>query len=149
MSRTIHTFNFRALILWVSVMSMASMLVMPCTPAAAQFDGFAGRWTMDWQGNGVGTLTLTQSGRSVSGSFSTKLINGKVFGTVSVTSAGTEFSGRWTTSRDSGLVWFYLPVNNGAFRGNTDGKLAWCGWRSTSVKPTPCLRTSASAALRK
>ena len=80
MSRTIHKFNFRALILWVSMMSM---LIMPIAPALAQFDsGFAGRWTMDWQGNGVGTLTLTQSGKSVSGSFSTKLTSGKVFGTV-------------------------------------------------------------------
>ena len=139
MSRTIHKFNFRALILWVSMMSM---LIMPIAPALAQFDsGFAGRWTMDWQGNGVGTLTLTQSGKSVSGSFSTKLINGKVFGTVSSTSTGTEFSGRWTTSRDSGLVWFYLPLNSSAFRGNANGKVAWCGWRSTSVKPTICLRT--------
>jgi hypothetical protein len=104
--------------------------------------GFSGQWTIELNGAGTGTATLSQTGNSVSGSYSTKLTSGRLIGSVVYQNGLPVLSGKWSASRNAGLAKSYLSgLDARQFRGNFDGKLAFCGWRTGTTKPTTCLRT--------
>lgn len=101
---------------------------------------FAGRWTFELNGAGTGTLTLSQTGTSVSGSYSTKLASGKLTGSVTFVDGLPVLNGKWSTSRSGGLFKAYLTgFDARQFRGNFDGRVAFCGWRSNTARPATCL----------
>jgi hypothetical protein len=104
--------------------------------------GFSGQWTIELNGAGTGTATLSQTGNSVSGSYSTKLTSGRLIGSVVYQNVLPVLSGKWSASRNGGLAKSYLAgLDARQFQGNFDGKLAFCGWRSGAAKPTTCLKS--------
>lgn len=102
---------------------------------------FAGQWTIELNGAGAGTATLTQTGMSVSGSYSTKLASGRLTGSVTFVNGLPMLNGKWSSARSGGLFKAYLSgFDARQFQGNFDGKLAFCGWRSNAAKPAVCLK---------
>lgn len=102
---------------------------------------FSGQWTIELNGAGAGTATLTQTGMSVSGSYSTKLASGRLTGSVTFVNGLPVLNGKWSTSRSGGLFKAYLTgFDARQFQGNFDSKLAFCGWRSGAAKPAVCLK---------
>lgn len=82
-------------------------------------------------------ITLTQSGNTVTGSFT--------FGPDIVTLSGTlsadrrTLSGTWTSLPSSGPFAFYL-VSTNQFTGNKDDRAyEWCGYRADAGLPSPCM----------
>ncbi len=109
----------------------------PLPPGCA----FSGQWTIELNGAGAGTATLTQTGLSVSGSYSTKLASGRLTGSVTFVNGLPMLNGKWSTARSGGLFKAYLTgFDARQFQGNFDGKLAFCGWRNGMVKPAACLK---------
>ncbi|MCS6849302.1 MAG: hypothetical protein RMN52_16490 [Anaerolineae bacterium] len=109
----------------------------PLPPGCA----FAGQWTIELDGAGAGTATLTQTGMSVSGSYSTKLASGRLTGSVTFVNGLPVLNGKWSSARSGGLFKAYLSgFDARQFQGNFDGKLAFCGWRSNAAKPAVCLK---------
>ncbi len=92
------------------------------TPAAAISDLWSGTWntagstTIAYQTSGV--LTLTQTGSSVTGTYSN---NDQGNGTLSGTVTGNQLAGTWTTNyplnADSGSFVFVLSDNKNSFTG--------------------------------
>lgn len=80
------------------------------------------------------TMTLTQNGVNVSGSYAGG--DGSVSGTVS----GATFSGTWTRGGNSGPITFYMKSGGNQFQGNYGGASAWCGRRNGAIYPVPCLK---------
>jgi hypothetical protein len=104
--------------------------------------GFSGQWTIELNGAGTGTATLSQTGNSVSGSYSTKLTSGRLIGSVVYQNGLPVLSGKWSASRTGGLAKSYLAsLDARQFQGNFDGKLAFCGWRGGETKPRTCLKS--------
>jgi hypothetical protein len=104
--------------------------------------GFSGPWMIELNGSGTGTATLSQTGNSVSGSYSTKLTSGRLIGSVVYQNGLPVLSGKWSASRNGGLAKSYLAgLDARQFQGNFDGKLAFCGWRSGATKPKICLKS--------
>jgi len=81
-----------------------------------------------------GEMTLTQSGDSVSGTYAggTGTINGRVNGTV--------LEGNLRQGTNTATVKFFMTANGQQFQGNWNLSNAWCGYRSGSSAPSPCLR---------
>jgi Bacterial Ig domain len=103
---------------------------------------FAGAWSANVNG-GAGSLNLTQNGTSVLGTYS----NGSSSGTIesgAITYSGGQavLAATWRLSASlSGPLKFYLfGYSDLQFNGNFNTSFAWCGWRSGSFQPTPCLR---------
>ena len=92
-----------------------------------------GTWTTQCGGSTCNDMTLTQDGTSVSGTYA----GGG--GTVSGTVNGMELDGTWNRG-GSGTFHFYIQGNGLQFRGNWDSINEWCGYRSGSSLPAPCLQ---------
>lgn len=102
---------------------------------------WSGNWTTSF---GIPSMmhetivfTLTQTGSSVTGSFT--------LGTDIVTLSGSlsadkrTLSGTWTSLPSSGPFAFYL-VSPNQFTGNKDsGTYEWCGFRAGAGLPSPCM----------
>lgn len=101
-------------------------------PAPCGVGTFAGEWNVLCAGCD-GAMSITQDGRNFTGTY----INGTVEGTID----GTTATGTWRKSSDGTtgpLAWFLL--NGQQFNGNYGGTNQWCGYRSGSGAPAPCLK---------
>ena len=101
-------------------------------PAPCGVGTFAGDWNVLCAGCD-GTLSITQDGREFSGVY----VNGTVDGTID----GLTATGVWHTTSDgtTGLLTWYL-IGSQQFNGNYNGLHQWCGYRSGTGAPTPCLK---------
>jgi hypothetical protein len=93
-----------------------------------------GTWTTNCDSGACGDMTLTQVGDSVNGTYAGG--GGSITGTVN----GTELTGTWTRSGTSGLFKFFMMSNGQQFQGNFNTSFGWCGFRSGSSLPSPCLK---------
>ncbi len=103
---------------------------------------FAGAWIANVNG-GAGSLNLTQNGTGVSGTYSNGSSSGTIeSGAISYSGGQAVLTGTWRLSASlSGPFKFYLfGYNDLQFNGNYNTSFAWCGWRSGSSQPSPCLR---------
>jgi len=101
-------------------------------PAPCGVGTFVGDWNVLCVGCD-GAMSISQDGRTFSGTY----VNGTVEGTID----GTTATGTWRKSNDGStgpLTWFLL--NGQQFSGNYGGTNQWCGYRSGSGAPTPCLK---------
>jgi hypothetical protein len=101
-------------------------------PSPCGVGTFAGAWNVLCT-NCDGAMSITQDGRLFSGTY--------VSGTVEGTIDGTTATGTWHRTSDGTtgpLTWFLL--NGQQFNGNRSGTKQWCGYRSGSGAPTPCLK---------
>jgi len=93
-----------------------------------------GNWTTDCGPSACGTVTLTQDGREVEGTYA----GGN--GEIEATANGTVLNGTWSRNNSSGDMKFFALENGERFNGNfNDGDFAWCGHRSGADFPDPCL----------
>jgi hypothetical protein len=76
-------------------------------------------------------MRIVQDGRDFTGTY----VNGAVSGTID----GVKATGTWRAGSNSGLFTWYL-LNSTQFNGNYDGSSQWCGHRTGSTVPSPCLR---------
>ena len=94
-----------------------------------------GTFTGDWYAVCVGcdgALHIDQDGRTFSGTY--------VSGTIEGTIDGVTATGTWhKTDSTSGPFTWYL-INGQQFNGNSSGANQWCGYRSGSGAPSPCLK---------
>ncbi len=98
---------------------------------------FAGNWTSDF-GDGDCPMSLTRKDLAITGTYCL----GTVTGTVSYAGLFAIASGTYNNvAPSSGSFKFYLPAYSASqFSGNFNGANEWCGWRSSSSKPNPCLK---------
>ena len=100
-----------------------------------------GSWTM-WVDSGGGTLsqcslTLSEVGNSLDGTFGCPSWNGEVHGTLSADRSTA--SGDWSNNQGvDGTFQWMLKKNVFQFVGNYSG-YAWCGASQGASQPTPCL----------
>lgn len=100
-------------------------------PAPCGTGTLAGDWNVLCTGCD-GTMRITQDGRNFTGTYP----NGTLDGTID----GTTATGTWRhTNGTSGPFTWYL-VNGQQFNGNWGGTNQWCGFRTGSGAPTPCLK---------
>jgi len=103
---------------------------------------FAATWIANVNG-GAGSLNLTQNGTSVSGTYFNGSSSGTIeSGTLTYSGGQAALTATWRLSpSNSGPLKFYLfGYNDLQFNGNFNTSYAWCGWRSGSSQPSPCLR---------
>jgi len=99
-----------------------------------------GTWSTNCEsGVSCSDMVLTQSGNAVTGTYSGT--SGSVSGTVD----GSVLSGTWRRNPGSptevnGTFKFYMTIDGVQFQGNYNTTFYWCGWRSGSSQPTPCLK---------
>ena len=101
-------------------------------PAPCGVGTFTGDWNVLCVGCD-GAMSIAQDGRLFNGTY----VNGTVEGTID----GTTASGTWRKTSDGTtgpLTWFL--INGQQFNGNYGGANQWCGYRSGSGAPTPCLK---------
>jgi hypothetical protein len=100
---------------------------------------FAGTWNVNGFGKAGCTMTLTRTDNKIAGTF----CQGSVDGTIQYQSDNsTLLSGTWN-AQDKGPFKFYLlGYNANQFQGYfyRGGNFEWCGWRSNSSQPSPCMR---------
>jgi hypothetical protein len=93
-----------------------------------------GNWTTDCGPANCGTVSLTQDGREVEGTYA----NGN--GEIEATANGTALNGTWSRNNGSGDLQFFALENGERFNGNfNDGDFAWCGHRAGANFPETCL----------
>jgi hypothetical protein len=78
------------------------------------------------------TMTLTQNGNSVTGTYA----NGA--GAISGTVSGSQLTGTWTRNGVSGTIDFWMGNSGVRWRGNWDTVNEWCGARPGETLPSPC-----------
>lgn len=100
-------------------------------PAPCGIASWYGEWSSSYD-----TLTITQDGPEIEGVYAEG--DGTVEGTVS----GSVFTGSWQRSSGSnGSLRLVVLGNGDQFNGNWDSDNAWCGYRTGSEFPNPCLNT--------
>jgi hypothetical protein len=101
-------------------------------PAPCGVGTFAGDWNVLCAGCD-GALSIAQDGRAFSGVY----VNGTVDGTLD----GITATGVWRRTSDgaTGPFTWYL-MGSQQFNGNSGGVNQWCGYRSGSGAPSPCLK---------
>lgn len=95
-----------------------------------------GTFASDWNVLCVGCdgpMKIDQDGRNFTGTYA----NGTVEGTID----GATATGTWRKTADgtTGTFTWYL-INGQQFNGNYGGTNQWCGYRSGSGAPSPCLK---------
>lgn len=90
---------------------------------------FAGNWVTNF-----GTMNLTQSGTSVTGSYVNAFTGGN--GTVNGAVSGNTLNGTYTIGGGSGSIQW--TINGNTLDGNWGGSSQWCGARSGSAFPNGC-----------
>jgi hypothetical protein len=104
----------------------------PAAPTGTPTPGgptFAGSWVHNF-----GTMTLNQSGTSVSGTYYNAYANAN--GTVDGTLSGNTLNGNWHISGGTGTIQWTLSGQT--FTGTWDGSELWCGGRAGSALPANC-----------
>jgi len=98
-----------------------------------------GDWTASVEGGGICTMTLTESGNTISGSYNCPGAGygGTVSGTLSANRRTV--NGTWDTGVTGPFTWQRKTVNTNQFIGNWDGTNYWCGARAGASQPDPCL----------
>jgi hypothetical protein len=104
----------------------------PLTPCGVS--RWYGTWTTDCGASACGDIVLDQSGDTVTGSYAGGA------GTVSGVVSSAELTGTWTRSGTSGPFKFFMASGGQQFQGNYSMVNAWCGYRSGSSLPSPCLK---------
>ena len=100
-------------------------------PAPCSVSTFTGDWYAVCVGCD-GAMHLDQDGRNFTGTYAGGTVDGTIDG---VTAVGT-----WhKTDSTSGPFTWYL-INGQQFNGNYSGTNQWCGYRSGSGAPSPCLK---------
>ncbi len=94
-----------------------------------------GDWTTSVNG-AICSMALTESGNTVSGSYTCPTYTGTVTGTLSANRR--TLSGTWTTIGSGSFTWQRKTVNTNQFVGNWDGTEYWCGARDGASLPDPC-----------
>ncbi|MCB8947553.1 MAG: protein kinase [Ardenticatenaceae bacterium] len=92
-----------------------------------------GNWTTNCGTSGCGTVSLTQNGTEVEGTYA----DGD--GTIEATASGTALNGTWARSGNSGDMQFFALENGERFNGNYNDNFAWCGHRTGADFPETCL----------
>lgn len=90
---------------------------------------FAGTWATNF-----GTMNLTQSGTSVSGTYVNSFSGG--LGTLQGTVSGNTLNGTYNIGAISGPIQF--TINSNTFDGNWGGSNQWCGARTGQTFPSGC-----------
>ncbi|HLF25440.1 MAG TPA: NBR1-Ig-like domain-containing protein [Anaerolineae bacterium] len=93
-----------------------------------------GAWTTLCGTANCGDMTLTQSGDTVTGSYA----GGE--GSISGTVTGATLTGAWSRTGGSGPFKFFMTGGGLQFQGNYSTDQEWCGYRSGSSAPAPCLK---------
>lgn len=101
-------------------------------PAPCGVGTFTGDWNVLCAGCD-GAMSIAQDGRTFSGVY----VNGTVEGTID----GITATGVWRKTGDgtTGPFTWYL-IGSQQFSGNYGGANQWCGYRSGSGAPSPCLK---------
>jgi hypothetical protein len=100
-----------------------------------------GDWTTAVETGGICTMTLSETGNTISGSY-TCPGSGGYSGTVSGTLSANRrtVNGTWEVGVETGtFTWQRKTVNVNQFVGNWDGSYSWCGARAGASLPDPCL----------
>lgn len=97
----------------------------------ASVGNFAGEWVMNF-----GTMNLTQSGNTVTGTYYNAF--GSAAGTVAGNVSGNTLTGTWTLGGGSGTFQFTLSGDGKRFDGNWNGTEKWCGARPGENFPNGC-----------
>ncbi len=100
------------------------------TPTPVPVANFGGHWIHNF-----GTMDITQSGSSVTGTYHNSFTGGN--GTVAGTVSGNTLNGTWTIG-GSGTLQFTLGGGGNTFDGNWSGSNQWCGARSGVAFPGGC-----------
>ena len=93
-----------------------------------------GTWTTQCGISACGEMNLTQDGATITGTYAGGA--GSVNGSVN----GTELTGTWTRTGSSGSFKFFMVTGGQQFQGNWESSNEWCGYRSGSAAPAPCLK---------
>jgi len=97
---------------------------------------FSGAWINHVAGNSNCSMTLTRVDNSVTGTY----CNGTVSGSITYSDLPNETILTGVYGGGPGTLKFYLKDYNGdKFDGNWNTTQYWCGWRSGSSEPAPCL----------
>lgn len=142
-----------ALVVLVAAAWTVQPFVTPTLSASAgAANTWAGSWATSWTGgsNGSATMTLTESGSAVSGTYDHD--SGEIRGTADASS----LAGTWTQAGSSGSFTFTLATDGKSWSGSWDGG-AWSGTctggacqnnsaPATSTVPPPAADTTTSAA---
>ncbi len=98
---------------------------------------FHGDWISDF-GDGNCAMNLKRKNNVITGEY----CYGSVTGTMSYVGGEAVASGMYNNlAPSSGTFQFFLPGYTAPrFRGNYNIGSEWCGWRSSSSKPVPCLK---------
>lgn len=100
-------------------------------PAPCGVGTFAGDWFVLCTGCD-GPMKIAQDGRLLTGTF----VNGTLNGTID----GITATGTWRKNDGSTGSFTWYLLNGVQFNGNGGGSNQWCGYRSGSGAPTPCLK---------
>jgi cell division septation protein DedD len=101
-------------------------------PSPCGVASWYGDWTSDCGAAGCNTVSLTQDGTEVEGSYA----DGD--GTIEATASNTTLTGTWNRG-GSGSLQFFILENGDRFSGNYNDDFAWCGHRTGADFPDPCL----------
>jgi len=110
------------------------------SPTATVSVSLDGAWTI-WQGSSEQLLSINflQTGYEIVGNTATGNGNSLLFNGV-ISQDGSAVSGNWeNTDGTSGSFAMYLDNNKTSFSGNLGGGVPFCGTRSGSTKPSPCI----------
>lgn len=92
-----------------------------------------GDWTTDCGPSDCATVSLTQNGTEVAGTYA----DGD--GTIEAEASSTQLNGTWARSGNSGDLQFFALENGERFNGNYNDNFAWCGHRTGADFPDTCL----------
>ncbi len=96
-----------------------------------------GVWTVDCAATDAavcGAMSLNQSGDSVGGTYAGGA------GSISGVVRDIELTGTYARAGSSGVFKFFMTSDGQQFQGSWNTSNAWCGYRSGSSVPSPCLR---------
>ncbi len=99
-------------------------------PSPCGVGTFDGNWMAVCEGCN-GAIQIIQDGKDFTGTY----VNGTFSGTID----GIKATGTWQAGPNRGLFTWYL-LNSQQFNGNYNGGSKWCGYKSGSSEPSPCLR---------
>ncbi len=99
-------------------------------PAPPSVGNFGGHWVTNF-----GTLDITQSGPSVTGTYHNSFDGGN--GTIAGNVSSNTLTGTYQKS-SSGAIQFTLGGGGNTFDGNWSGSNKWCGARSGTAFPAGC-----------
>lgn len=101
------------------------------TPTPAANTSWSGEWITNCGSFNCGTVTLTQNGTSINGTFAG---GGVILGTL----INNRLTGTWSRGGTAGTIDWWLGGSGKKWRGNYNAVSGWCGYRSGESEPAPC-----------